>query len=81
MINPFSDCLFLSQKRIHVTSRNNSILDFTKEMHLFQACWLGTSEYVVSAENTSPFNRKVLVVQRTTFKLLSVGRPTQNPVV
>ena len=30
---PFSDFLFLSQKRIRVVSRNNPILDFTKEMH------------------------------------------------
>ena len=32
-INPFSDFLFLSQKRIPVISRNNPILDFAKEMH------------------------------------------------
>ena len=32
-INPFSDFLFLSQKRIRVISCNNPILDFTKEMY------------------------------------------------
>ena len=32
-INPFLEFLFLSQKRIRVISRNNPILDFTKEMH------------------------------------------------
>ena len=32
-INLFLDFLFLSQKRIRVISRNNPILDFTKEMH------------------------------------------------
>ena len=30
---PFRIFLFLSQKRIRVISRNNPILDFTKEMH------------------------------------------------
>ena len=33
MINPFSNFLFLSQKRIRAISRNNPILDFTKEIH------------------------------------------------
>ena len=32
-LNPFTDFLFLSQKRIRVISRNNPIWDFIKEMH------------------------------------------------
>ena len=32
-MNPSSDFLLLPQKRIRVISRNNPILDFTKEMH------------------------------------------------
>ena len=39
---PISDFLFLPQKRIRVISRNNPILDFTKEVHprlLYFDCW------------------------------------------
>ena len=46
MINPFSDILFLSQKRIRAISRNNPVLDFTQEMHP------GLNSLMLGAETT-----------------------------